>query len=202
MWKFQNKNSGDIHTKYLKYHPYIYIQWTKPFQKNSFHPSIPLSIKRISWWNENSTSFQLGPIASGAGPHKSKRHVRVACTAVWLRRRLRHVLSWQSVQLATNAFPRGQTDQAGQLRSPLRTRLLPLSLSPFRPLLHPSPVRAAYRALPLRSLSPPLLLPFRACSFSPPRFIPFHVVSWRLLTLVQQRFYAAHLPCNSNGSTG
>lgn len=101
-------------------------------------------------------SFQLGPIASGAGPHKSKRHVRVACTAVWLRRRLRHVLSWQSVQLATNAFPRGQTDQAGQLRSPLRTRLLPLSLSPFRPLLHLSPARAAYRALPLLSLSPPL----------------------------------------------
>lgn len=48
---------------------------------------------------------------------------------------LRHVLSRQSVQLATNAFPRGQTDQAGQPasqpRSPLResARFLPASFS-------------------------------------------------------------------------
>lgn len=158
--------------------------------------------------NEGSWSARLGPIARAAGPHKSKRHVRVACAAVWLRRRLRHVLSWQSVQLATNAFPRGQTDQAGQLRSPLRTRLLPLSLSPFRPLgCLPSTRHLSRSSSLLFSLFPSLSyfssfsLPFLSVPFHL-RFIPFHVVSWRLLTLVQQRFYAAHLPCNSNGSTG
>lgn len=140
-------------------------------------------------------------------------HTRVKDTfvlhaAVWLRRRLRHVLSWQSVQLATNAFPRGQTDQAGQLRSPLRTRLLPLSLSPFRPLgCLPSTRLLSRSSSLLFSLFPSLSyfsffsLPFLSVPFHL-RFIPFHVVSRRLLTLVQQRFYAAHLPCNSNGSTG
>lgn len=52
---------------------------------------------------------------SGAGIRRVRVwETRRASVRVYMRpsTTLRHVLSWQSVQLATNAFPRGQTDQA------------------------------------------------------------------------------------------
>lgn len=77
----------------------------------------------------DSVSSTTTTIANYGTQAQVRAHVTFAlvCVCVWLCARrcaragasttLRHVLSRQSVQLATNAFPRGQT---GQPRSPLR----------------------------------------------------------------------------------